>query len=189
LFRNLPNVLTGLRLILVPFVAERLYRRSYGQALLLVLIAGITDGVDGWLARRFQWTSRAGAYLDPVADKALLVTIYILLGVVHVIPVWLAVLVPGRDVFILMMVAAGFLFTPLREFPPSPAGKISTIVQVSAAVGLIANAAMGWRAPQAVVELLIFATAAATIWSGLDYARRGLAALRRLRIDLGNSRR
>jgi cardiolipin synthase len=189
LFRNLPNVLTSLRLILVPFVAERLYRRSYGQALLLVLIAGITDGVDGWLARRFQWTSRAGAYLDPVADKALLITLYILLGVVHVIPVWLAVLVPGRDVFILTMVAAGFLFTPLREFPPSLAGKLSTIVQIGAAVGLIANAAMGQRAPAAVVEFVILAVAAVTIWSGLDYARRGLAALRRLHIDLSKSGR
>ena len=189
MFRNLPNVLTAIRLILVPFIGERLYRREFGQALALVFIAGITDGVDGWLARAQHWTTRLGAYLDPLADKALLITLYVLLGLVHVVPMWLAMLVPGRDVFILGMVAAGLLFTPVRDFPPSPWGKVSTIVQVAAAVGLLADAAAGRRAPFAVVETLIWTTAVATAWSGLDYARRGLATLRRLRIDAGNPRR
>jgi len=189
LFRNLPNVLTTARLILVPFIGWLLYRRDFGIALLVVFIAGVSDGFDGWLARRNQWTSRIGAYLDPLADKALLVTLFILLGVTKVIPLWLAILVPARDVFILLMVAAGFLLTKVREFPPSIWGKVSTIIQMGAAVGLIANAAAGFRVPYPLIEFVIFTTAAATVWSGFDYARSGLTTLRRLRIDAGGSRR
>lgn len=189
MFHNLPNLLTCIRLILVPVVGERLFRGDYRSALLLVFIAGVTDGFDGWLARHYHWTSRTGAWLDPLADKVLLVTVYILLGVDQVIPMWLAVLVPARDVFILSMVAAGLVFTQVRDFPPSVAGKVSTIIQVGAAVALLADAAAGRRLPGQLVEIVILITAVATVWSGLDYAWRGFRTLLRLRIDAGNPRR
>ena len=189
MFRNLPNVLTAARLILVPFIARCLYRRDFGLALFVVFIAGVSDGFDGWLARRNRWTSRIGAYLDPIADKALLITLFVLLGATKVIPLWLAILVPARDVFILLMVAAGVLLTPVRDFPPSIWGKVSTIIQMGAAVALIANAAAGFRVPQSLIEFVIYTTAIATVWSGIDYARSGLTTLRRLRIDAGGSRR
>src|SRR5262249_21744106 len=151
--------------------------------------AGLTDAFDGWLARRFGWTSRAGAYLDPAADKALLVTLYILFGLTGMIPLWLTFVVLGRDIFILSMVAAGLLFTTIRDFPRSIWGKVSTIVQVGAAVGFLANAAAMPRVPSLMTEVFVFATAAATLWSGVDYGRRGLSMLRAERIDAGHSRR
>jgi len=189
LFRSLPNLLTASRLILVPVIAERLARARYAQALALILLAGVTDGLDGWLARRFAWTTRAGAWLDPVADKALLITVYILLGLRGVIPAWLALLIPLRDLFILSMVGVGLMFTRVRDFPPSPWGKLSTIVQIFAALALLADAAAGSALPRAAANALIYITAAITIWSGVDYGRRGLARLRQLRIDDRESRR
>src|SRR5579884_2669095 len=133
LFRNLPNFFTTVRIILVPFVAAALWHRRYWLALLLLFAAGVTDGIDGWMARRFGWLSRLGAMLDPAADKALLITLYLVLGLTSVVPLWLTALVLGRDIFIVSMVAVGLAFTTVRNFPPSVAGKISTIVQISAA--------------------------------------------------------
>jgi len=189
LFRSVPNILTILRLVLVPVIAAQLAREHYRQALALVFVAGVTDGLDGWLARRFGWMTRVGAWLDPLADKALLVTVYILLGVRAVLPVWLAVLVPLRDVFILSMIGVGLLFTSVRTFPPSRWGKLSTIVQVFTALVVLADAAAGKLLPHAVVLSLVSITAAATIWSGFDYGRRGFAMWRRWRIDDAASRR
>ncbi len=169
LFHNLPNFLTVLRLILVPFVAQSLWTGRFRQSLLLLFVAGTTDALDGYLARRFGWTTKVGAYLDPVGDKLLLVAVYVVLGLNKDIPRWLMWLVLGRDAWILTMVAIALLFTSVRVFPPSVWGKISTIVQVFAALVVIAlrgypNAQSAWLEP-----ILIIATAAATLWSGLHY--------------------
>jgi len=189
LFRSIPNLLTAVRLLLVPLIAIAIWQHQAVRALVIVFAAGITDGFDGWLARRYGWTTRTGAYLDPVADKALLVTVYLLLSLTGKIPLWLTAIVLGRDVFILSMVAAGLALTSVRAFPPSLWGKISTVVQVAAAVGFLANAAQVPLVTGSMVELFVFATAVATLWSGFDYGRRGFLTLRRLRIDAGQQRR
>ena len=143
-------------------------------AVVLLGLAGITDAADGYLARHYGWTSRAGAYLDPVADKLLLVTVFVSLGLTAVVPGWLAVLVVARDGVILAMVAAGLLFTKHRKFPPTIWGKISTTVQIVTALVAVAGCATGFGVP----EVFIWATALTTAWSGAHYVWRGIQMLR-----------
>jgi cardiolipin synthase len=177
LFRNLPNLLTILRLLLIPFILKALWDMHYRLAVPLVFAAGFTDAADGYLARRFSWQSRLGSYLDPLADKALLVSLYVTLGHAGAIPLWLVWLVLGRDVFILSMVASGFVFTNIRSFPPSIWGKVSTMVQVLTALVVLLDRAFSFG-PPALERTLIMLTAAVTAWSGVHYGWLGLRMLR-----------
>ena len=182
LFRNLPNLLTGLRLILVPFIVQALWTGAYRSSLLLLWVAGVTDMLDGYLARRFDWTSRIGAYLDPIGDKLLLVSVYLTLGLRDVIPRWLMWLVLGRDALILAMVAVALLITTVRSFPPSIWGKLSTVVQVMGALIVICGHAYFPDESHLLDRIAVPATALATLASGLHYlwtASRQLRALRK----------
>ena len=120
--------------MLVPFVAADILHGQWTRALILFFAAGLTDVIDGFLARRFGQPTRVGAYFDPIADKILLVAIYIALGAAQAIPRWMVALVFGRDFLILGMAAYGLLFTSVRKFPPSVWGKISTFFQIAAAL-------------------------------------------------------
>jgi len=183
LFSFLPNLFTAARLALVPWIAVLVLHGRFRAALLLTLIAGLTDAADGFLARYFGWTSRAGAWLDPLADKALLVTLFIVLGWVGAMPWWLVALVFARDIVILAMVGAAFAFTSIRDFPPSVWGKLSTIVQVGACLGaLLLRSGPG-------LLFLVWATALATAWSGVDYVRLGILRWRRERGDSASQAR
>jgi cardiolipin synthase len=182
LFRNLPNLLTAARLALVPVIAARVLGGSFRAALALTMVAGFTDGVDGLLARRFGWDSRLGAWLDPLADKALLVALFVALGRVGAFPWWLVGLVLARDAIILLMVGAAFAFTAIRDFPPSMWGKLSTLVQVGACLGALFMRATPCSWPSAVGGFLTAATALATVWSGIDYVRLGVVRWRRERV-------
>jgi cardiolipin synthase len=178
LTRNLPNLLTAVRLALVPLIALAILRGSFRAALAFTFIAGLTDGVDGFLARRYSWTSRLGAWLDPLADKALLVTLFVTLGIIGAFPWWLVVLVLARDAVILLMAGIAFGFTTIRDFPPSIWGKLSTIIQVGACVAvlLMRSAAI---TSSAMSLFVIAVTALATAWSGIDYVRLGVTRWRR----------
>src|SRR5512142_429807 len=116
---NLPNFITLLRVALTPVAVRAIVARQFGQALAIVLAAAVTDGLDGLLARRLHAESRFGAYLDPIADKALLSASYLAFGISGAVPWWLVALIFGRDLLILAMAGAALLFTPFREFPPS----------------------------------------------------------------------
>jgi cardiolipin synthase (CMP-forming) len=174
-------LLTLARIALTPVVVIAIMRERYALALLLCAIAGVTDGFDGYLARRFQWRSRVGAYLDPLADKSLLVLVYLALGIAGAAPRWLVILVLGRDALILLMACAALAFTRIRDFPPSWWGKVSTTVQICSAVDFMA--AKAWPAGlfEALVPLGVWLTAAGTLWSGVHYfwiAVRRLQAVR-----------
>jgi len=130
---TIPNLVTLIRLVLAPFVAMAILNSAYPLAIGLFFTAGITDIIDGALARKMDDTSLFGAYLDPIADKILLSVIYLALALVHDIPWWMLGVVFGRDLLILGMAAYGLLFTSIRKFPPSVWGKISTFFQISAA--------------------------------------------------------
>src|ERR1017187_7928293 len=117
-------------------------RSEYEAAFLLGAVAGATDGLDGWLARRFDWRSRLGAFLDPLADKPLGVLGYVAFGLRGLVPWWLVSLVLARDVIILLVAAYAAAFRKIREFPKSRWGTLSTIVQISA--GGIVLAAKAW---------------------------------------------
>jgi cardiolipin synthase len=181
LTRNLPNLLTAGRLALVPVIAVQVLRGNFRLALVLTFLAGLTDVVDGFLARHFGWGSRLGAWLDPLADKALLVTLFLTLGWVGAFPWWLVVLVFARDAVILLMVGAAFAFTAIRDFPPSVWGKLSTFVQVGSCFGVMVIRSTPFTWPAAVGVFLVAATALVTVWSGIDYVRLGVNRWRRER--------
>lgn len=128
--RQLPNLLTTLRLLLTVPIALLLLAERYGQALSLFAVAGFSDALDGFLARRFGWTSRLGSMLDPIADKLLLVTSYLCLSVTQIFPWWLAAVVLLRDA----VIVGGAMFYRLLvgpfEFHPTWLGKLSTLLQI-----------------------------------------------------------
>ena len=177
---NIPNLLTILRLLLAPAAVWTILSSNYRGALALFAIAAFTDAVDGPLARRLNCITRFGAYLDPIADKALLCASYLALGAAHLAPWWLVGLIFGRDLAILALAGAALLLTDYREFPPSQWGKISTIVQAVAGLAIIFGQAFPILAMPAAP--LFWAAAAATLWSGITYFwrafRMGTLALR-----------
>jgi cardiolipin synthase len=171
---SLPNLFTLARLLLTPFVVLAILNASYGRAIVLFFLAGISDVVDGFLARRLGESTPAGAYFDPVADKILLSAIYIALGIAHAIPWWMVGLVFARDILILAMAAYGLLFTSVRKFPPSVWGKISTFLQIAAAL-VVMGARDGIPAP---VDLALWLMVGGTIWSGVHYVWQGIHIFR-----------
>jgi cardiolipin synthase len=171
---NLPNLFTFARLVLTPFIASDILHSHYARAIVLLFAAGFTDLIDGYLARRLNTATPAGAYFDPIADKVLLSAIYISLGVAAAMPWWMVAVVFGRDVLILAMAAYGLAFTRLRKFPPSVWGKISTFFQIAAAL-VVMGAHAGIAAP---VTLALSLMVIATFVSGLHYMWRALVMLR-----------
>lgn len=161
----------------VPFLALAIIHGEFREAAVLVLVAGVTDALDGFLARGFGWVTKMGAYLDPVADKLLLVTSYLALGSRGIVPEWLVWLVLGRDAVILAMVGAAFVFTTVRSFPPSIWGKISTLFQVSTAAVLILDQAFLSGSGHWWDGALMGATVFFTSFSGLHYIFRAVRQL------------
>lgn len=134
MFRQLratPNLLTLLRLIFIPFIAMTLMDGRYGPGLALFVIAGLSDGFDGYLARRLNQRTTLGQYLDPIADKLLLGTMFIVLAASHKVPWKLTILVFSRDFGILIVSILLFLTTSFRDFKPSFWGKANTVAQIA----------------------------------------------------------
>ncbi len=166
---NLPNLLTALRLVLTPVIVVLIGRRDFRLAVLVTFLAGISDAFDGYLARRFHASSRVGAYLDPIADKTMLVAVYLALGAAQVFPAWLVWLVLGRDAVILAMALVGWAVFRFREFPPSQWGKISTFFQMMAAGTALLAGAFPVAILTALVWPAIWCAAGATVVSGAHY--------------------
>ncbi|WP_044873838.1 CDP-diacylglycerol--glycerol-3-phosphate 3-phosphatidyltransferase [Pseudomonas sp. LFM046] len=165
---QLPNLLTLLRLALVLPIAGLLLSDRHAQALVLFAVAGCSDALDGFLARRFGWTSRFGSLFDPLADKLLLVTSFICLTVTQVLPVWLTLVVFLRDLAIL---AGAGLFRALvgpAEFAPSRLGKLSTLLQMILVLSLLVELSLApVLAP--VRGPLIWLVVLVTLCSGAHY--------------------
>jgi cardiolipin synthase len=164
----LPNLLSAARLALAPWLFALLWHRQYGTALIVICIAGITDGLDGLIARNFGAASKLGAYLDPVADKILLSGTFLTLALDGAVVKWLAVLVLGRDALILLFACIAFLFTSLRNFPPSIWGKASTAAQIAYILVLLGH--FNGLLNAYFVTPFEYLTAALTVWSFLHYA-------------------
>jgi len=176
--RHLPNLLTAIRLVLVPFVIWAILNRRHTLAVTVFVVAAFTDVLDGAAARRFGVTSQTGAYLDPIADKCLLCGVFVALVAAGMVPVWFAGVVFGRDLLILLGVAGFLLFTDIRRFPPSVWGKVSTFVQILTAVTWLARNVMELRVVDALSAAMLWVCAAFTIWSGLHYTWRGIQMVR-----------
>ena len=169
---NLPNLISLARLLLVPLQIWLIYVGRYGLAFWILVAAGISDALDGFIAKRFDRRTRLGALLDPVADKAMLISVYITLGVAHQLWTWLVILVVLRDV----MIVCGFLLIQVFALPkyynPLYVSKLNTGVQIGL-VGFVlgrlglGTGAAGW--PDFVLSLTVAAT---TVVSGLSYLVR-----------------
>lgn len=127
-----PNQLTLLRMAFLPFIVIKLVEGHYPSALILFVLAGLSDGLDGLLARRLKQQTLLGQYLDPIADKLLLSTVFLVLSIVHKIPWKFTVLVFSRDTCILAASAVLYAIAGLRDFRPSIFGKANTFAQVAA---------------------------------------------------------
>ena len=127
-----PNQLTLLRMMFLPFIIISLLGRNYGWALGLFVLAGFSDGLDGLLARRLNQQTMLGQYLDPIADKLLLSSMFLVLSILHQIPWKFTVLVFSRDISILVASAVLYAIVGLRDFSPSIFGKANTTAQVAA---------------------------------------------------------
>jgi cardiolipin synthase len=176
---NLPNLLTLLRLLLVPVVVHYILDGRYLLAGWLFGAAAFTDILDGWAARAMKVSSTTGAYLDPIADKCLLSGVFLALAWARLVPRWLVAIIFGRDIYILCGVAIFMLFTPLRRFPPSVWGKVSTFVQICTAVFCIAYVIFGTRVLAEVSSAMLWPCVGFTVWSGLDYTWKGIQAYRK----------
>ena len=178
-----PNQLTLLRLVFIPPVILFILYGHYGSAFILVLIAGMTDGMDGLLARKLGQQTTLGTYLDPIADKLLLSSSFVALGVAGQIPLWLVILVLSRDVIIMATVPLMLLTTPLRKFLPSIYGKANTAAQI----GTVMLTLLALKYPRDGLKGLaltgIYCTAAFTVLSGLHYAVTTAARLRHMEKD------
>jgi cardiolipin synthase len=128
-FRAAPNLLTMLRLFVLPFLVITVLDRHWGLAFALLWVAGVSDGLDGLLARLLKQRTTLGQYLDPIADKLLMSTMFVVLTHVGAIPRYVTVLVLSRDVGILLIATLLFATNTLRNFLPSKLGKLNTVVQ------------------------------------------------------------
>jgi cardiolipin synthase len=175
LLYHLPNLLTALRLFAAPFTAVLILRGSYGLAVAVFAFAGISDALDGYLARRLSPGSRFGAYLDPAADKLLMLASFVTLTMTSAIPFWLTVLIVGRDLAIVTGVALARLLSLPLSITPLGIGKASTVIQV-AFVGLVLLLLTFSLAEPRLVLAAAITTAAVTVASWLAYAQLWLRA-------------
>ncbi len=166
--KQLPNILTTLRLLLALPLCWMIVHRQYELVLWLALVAGISDGLDGWLARRLDATTRYGAVMDPLADKLMLSGAYPSMAAVWLIPWWLAILVLGRD---LVIVAGALVYHSLYgayDMEPTQLGKFSTFLQIIFALALLMQQVIPVFPPQALTGLM-YTVAAVTLASGMHY--------------------
>ena len=178
---TIPNLLTLLRMGLAPLFLISLVNGQAEAALVVFAAAGITDALDGYIARTYGQQSRLGAYLDPIADKMLLMTAYVVLAIpgLHqgaLIPVWVTVLVIARDVLILAIAMVSWVALGTRRFQPNFLGKLNTIVQVVTAIGVLASGV--WRTLVPVAAWLPYVAAATTVASGVSYILKVVEAER-----------
>lgn len=169
---NLANLLTGSRILLIPFFIGLLIYEEHLLAALVFCLAGITDVLDGMAARRSSHKSRLGSFLDPVADKLLAVSSFVTLSINGPIPVWLVLIVISRDIMISLGSLIIYLSEGSLEIVPSSLGKLTTFLQFTTILGTIFYQMSGkgrffWQA-----ALLL--TAAVTFLSGIQYLYRGL---------------
>jgi cardiolipin synthase (CMP-forming) len=164
---NVPNLITGLRIILTPIFIIYLLQDRLLAALLVFILAGISDGAEGMVARWFNQQSKMGAYLDPLADKILLVAAFVVLGAKGMVPVWLVVMTITRDILILLGVLILFIHQTDVRVKPSYLSKATTLFQL---VTIFAVLLGHWIHPVSLVNPYLFwFTGFLTISSGLHY--------------------
>lgn len=180
--RQLPHVLTLARLAASPLIAWLILHARFREALGVTVFAGLTDWFDGFAARRIGVTGALGTVLDPLADKILLITLFVVLTAAGLVSTLVLSLVLGRDLVIVGGALLIRLFRSVRRFLPSTLGKVSTFFQIMFVLMVLLYAGFPyrvffWLETTAIILMVVF-----TIWSGIDYVRRGIE-LARLPVD------
>jgi cardiolipin synthase len=165
---SIPNLISIGRGLSAPVIVWLIIWGQLDFAFGLFLIAGLSDAADGWLAKRYGWTSELGAYLDPLADKLLLVSIFIALGVKGLLPSWIVMAGVSRDLVIVMGVMLSWLMGHPLAMRPLLISKLNTLAQIMLVAIVLANAALNLSLGQ-VIEALVWITAALTVLSLLAY--------------------
>ncbi len=172
---NLPNTLTVIRVLLIPAFVILIINHSFGWALIIFIIAGMTDGLDGLLARLTRQKTELGAYLDPIADKLLLISSYLSLAIVEIIPGWLSVIVITRDVIILLGILVIMLLSRPPAIHPSFISKMTTTFQILTVIlALLAGYDSFFKH---LTPIAIYATTFLTVLSGIHYIYVGIQIL------------
>ncbi len=165
---HIPNILTLSRIAAAPLLIVVLRNENYEFALILFILAGLTDGLDGWIAKRFNCTSELGASLDPLADKIIIIAAYCMLTILDAIPFWLVMLVIFRDV----VIVGGYLvLTTLNgniPMQPTLTSKTNTFLQITFVIAVLLNNT-SWLFIPYLTETLMFAVAISTVASGTQY--------------------
>lgn len=172
--RQIPNIITTIRLLAAPAAAWLLAEGRYREALALVILAGLTDWFDGWAARKLNASGKTGIIYDPLADKILLVVLFVELAVIHLIPLWMFLLAIIRDLVIVAGALLIRIFRNVRKFLPSLWGKISTFFQIMLVLMVLLDAAFPHPILHALRLTALVLSALFTAASGLDYIRRGI---------------
>ena len=171
--RYVPNLITAFRLVGSPVMAFYLLRNDFRAAFTVVILAGISDGLDGYAARKLGAKGETGVILDPLADKAMLVTLFLALGFIKAIPLWLLALVIARD---LIIVGGAVLLRTLRGltgFRPTMLGKFSTFFQIILVLLVLLQLSFPHFFVLFLERMAIVLTTVFTTLSGLDYIRKG----------------
>lgn len=172
-----PNQLTVLRMAFVPVLIILISYHRFGWALALFFLAGLTDGLDGLIARKMGKKTPLGAYLDPIADKLLLVSSFLVLSVESVgldfqIPLWLTITVISRDLLLVVSALTFTLVIGRRSFPPSILGKYTTAFQLLLVMVVLVSNFLGYSVPG--LQVVVWITLFLTVSSGLHYMLRGM---------------
>ena len=155
---SIPNIITLGRILLVPIIIWAIASNQMEIAFAIFVIAGVSDAVDGFLAKRFNMSSELGALLDPLADKALLVSIYVALGIWGAVPRWLVILVVSRDIMIVGAVIVSWVFGRPIPMKPLMVSKLNTVAQVAFAALVLAALGFGFKSsPYEVILMAIVA--------------------------------
>jgi cardiolipin synthase (CMP-forming) len=170
---NLPNFVTLARMLMTPLAVMMIISQRFLLAFLIFILAGVSDAIDGFIAKRFNLRTELGAYLDPLADKALLISIYVSLAIYAGLPAWIAITVVSRDVMILTAVLISWLLDKPVEIRPVWVSKLNTVAQIT-----LAGLALGVRAysldQQLLQTSLEWMVAATTLASGGVYVAQWL---------------
>jgi cardiolipin synthase len=168
LIANLPNLITLARLLMTPLVVAMIVSQRFVEAFVVFVAAGASDAVDGFIARRFDLRTELGSYLDPLADKALLISIYVALALIGALWPALAILVVSRDLMIMFAVLVSWLLANPVAIRPARISKLNTAAQIAFAAFVLAAKAFGFDA-SAVQPALTLIVAASTLASGGVY--------------------
>ena len=178
--RHIPNAICVVRIILVVPIVRYLLEERYGLALVLILIAGLSDALDGYLARRFDWRTRLGGLLDPAADKLLMFSVFVTLTWMGWVPVWFTVVVVARDVVIVVGTLVYQVLVGPVHGEPNQASKLNTVLQIAFVLLTVNHAWMGWP-PSSWLQVLATAILVTIAISIVQYVTTGLSRLRQSR--------